>query len=333
MNGCPSAAGHRHLGQRGPARHRTVAVADRRPVQRGPRAAWSRPRSPAGRRAAAADRPRRGPSWRPAWHARRRPAAPWGRDAPPWPKAPAGSAGTRPSVGLDPTRPVKAAGTRIEPPPSVPKGSRWRSRAMRAGSCSQTSTRPPQERAIPVHPPATVGGELDVGERHPGRDGVVELRAERFRHGREGGDRHRGPGEGPVGAADVAPAGDDDPPGPDLPRRGTDPLDGASEIEVTGGRKLEHPRTLPLGRIREGEGEVLGIDGQALGVVEGAAVTLGDGRSAEPARVERLARRAGPHPSGDRRGLRRRAERHRGFPGDLRPPKEDRPSGVAVVGL
>ena len=39
------------------------------------------------------------------------------------PKAPAGNCGTRPNVGFRPNTPVNADGTRMEPPPSVPRDS------------------------------------------------------------------------------------------------------------------------------------------------------------------------------------------------------------------
>ena len=42
------------------------------------------------------------------------------------PKALAGKAGTRPKLGFNPVMPLKAEGTRIEPPPSVP---RWKTPA------------------------------------------------------------------------------------------------------------------------------------------------------------------------------------------------------------
>ena len=117
------------------------------------------------------------------------------RAGPRWATVPigdAGHAGTRPNCGLMPTVPVKAAGMRIEPPPSVPTASAPMPAATDAAA-------PPDE------PPGRSGGipriAGDAAQRRIGARPPAELRrcglAEQHRAGfakPRGGRRVLGPG-------------------------------------------------------------------------------------------------------------------------------------------
>ena len=123
-----------------------------------------------------------------------------------------GQAGTRPKVGFSPTMPQKAAGMRIEPPPSVP---RCRAPCRGAAATAAPPLEPPAVRLVSHGLRADLAQRV-VGHRLPaelGRGGLAEQhRAGLAQPG--GGGRvlsvRRGTGRRPAAAPGREPAHQDD---------------------------------------------------------------------------------------------------------------------------